>query len=203
MLEKLKELLGEDVFNAHIAPKLGTDKKYFFGEGEFIPKSRFDEVNTQVKELKDQISARDKQLEELQKSVKGNEDLVRQIEELRTANKKAVEEYEAKLHKQAYEFAYQTELSKAGAKDVKVLDALIDKEKITFKDGKFLGLQEQIEALKKSHDYVFATNANPLPGKLGAGINGGLFKTPNPSPTQPITTVAEVRPWNRHKRFSN
>ena len=47
----------------------------FFGEGEFIPKSRFDEVNNQVKDHKNQIAERDKQLEELKKFAKGNEEL--------------------------------------------------------------------------------------------------------------------------------
>ena len=39
---KLKELLGEDVYNTHIAPKL-DGKNIFVGEGEFIPKGRFDD----------------------------------------------------------------------------------------------------------------------------------------------------------------
>ena len=34
----------------------------FFGEGDFIPKGRFDEVNNQVKDYKTQVTDRDKQL---------------------------------------------------------------------------------------------------------------------------------------------
>lgn len=194
MADKLKELLGEEVFNTHIAPKLGTEKKYFFGEGEFIPKSRFDEINNQVKDLKEQIASRDKQLEELQKNVKGNEDLVKQIEELRNLNKQQSEEYETKLAKQEYDFAYQTVLGKAGARDSKILDALIDKEKITYKDGNFFGLNEQIEALKKSHDYVFET-IEPKPNKAGTPM-GIRTKVPQ---AQIQDTQTQVKPWNRHK----
>ena len=62
MPDALKQLVGEDVYKQHIEPKLGAEKKYFFGEGEFIPKGRFDEVNNQVKDLKTQITERDKQL---------------------------------------------------------------------------------------------------------------------------------------------
>ena len=69
-LENLKKLIGEDIFNQYIAPKI-EGKDYFFAEGkDFIPKSRFDEVNETNKELKNQIASRDSQLVELQKSAK-------------------------------------------------------------------------------------------------------------------------------------
>lgn len=50
-MEKLKELLGEEIFNQYVSPKLGTDKKWFFGEGEFIQKGRFDKINNQAKDF--------------------------------------------------------------------------------------------------------------------------------------------------------
>ncbi len=197
-MEKLKKLVGDDVFKQHIEPKLGTEKKYFFGEGEFIPKGRFDEVNTQVGDYKTQLADRDKQLKDLSDKAKGNEELTKQIEGLRTENQKKVDEYEAKLSKQAYDFAYNTELNSVGAKDAKVLDALIDKEKIVFKDGKFTGLAEQVETLKKSHDYVFNPTSNPAPLRIGNPILG------NPQPQNNLGQgdVAQARPWNKHKRFN-
>lgn len=196
-MENLKKIVGEDVFKQHIEPKLEAEKKYFFGEGEFIPKGRFDEVNSQVKEYKGQLTERDKQLSTLQEKAKGNEELTKQIEELRTNNQKAIEEYETKLKAQEYDFAYKNVLSSTGARDPKVLDALIDKEKVVYKDGKFVGLNEQIEALKKTHDYVFEQVHQPAPGRIGSHIGGNQ---PTSNQTAPAP-ASEQRPWNRHKRF--
>ena len=72
-MEKLKKLLGEDLYK-QVQEKLGTEKKYFFDEGEFIPKGRFDEVNNQNKELKTSLSDRDNQLKDLGEKAKGNEE---------------------------------------------------------------------------------------------------------------------------------
>ena len=91
----------------------------------------------------------------MQEKAKGNDDLTKQIEALQAANQTAAQEYESKLSKQAFDFSYKSNLEKANARDLKLLDALIDKEKVVFKDGNFTGLNEQIEALRKTHDYVF------------------------------------------------
>ena len=58
-----------------------------FLDGEFVPKSRFNEVNESKKSLTDQLAERDKQLTSLKKSAGDNEGLKKQIEELQTANK--------------------------------------------------------------------------------------------------------------------
>lgn len=196
-MENLKKIVGEEVFKTHIEPKLTADKKYFFGEGEFIPSGRFNEVNNQVKDYKAQIAERDKQIEELKKSASGNEELTKKLNELTEANKKQKDEYEAKLQKQEFDFAYNTALSGAGAKDPKVLDALIDKSKLIFKDGAFSGLNEQVEALKKTHDWVFAAPGNPTPNRIGTQIIGG-----NPgSSNQQNVPQGNQKPWNRTNRF--
>lgn len=196
-MEKLIELVGKDVFEQHIKPKLKEGANYFFGEGEFIPKSRFDEVNNQVKDHKNQIAERDKQLEELKKLAKGNEELTKKFEDLQATYTKEKQEYEAKIQKQEYDFAFQTELSKHKAKDIDLLKAKIDNTKITFKDGKFYGLNEQIEGLKKTHAYIFEEASNPIPPRGGAPIiPGGIPTKPgmgNPAP------VENPKPWNKHK----
>ena len=163
MPDALKQLVGEDVYKQHIEPKLGAEKKYFFGEGEFIPKGRFDEVNNQVKDLKTQITERDKQLEDLKKAAANNAELKKKIDELTDLNKKTREEYEKKIAEKEYEYEFEKSLSAAKPKDVKILKALIDQSKVTYKDGKFYGLSEQIEALK-SRTIMFSRPNNPKAG---------------------------------------
>lgn len=196
-MENLKKLVGEEVFNTYIAPKLGQDKKYFFGEGEFIPKGRFDEINNQVKDYKSQIAERDKQIEDLKKSVSGNEELTKRLNELTEANKKQKEEYEKQLAQKEFDYAYNLALSKAGAKDQKVLDALIDKTKLVFKDGNLSGLNEQLETLKKTHDWVFETPGAPTPNRAGFPPNPNPQLSPAPGAGQELQNR---KPWNRLRR---
>lgn len=199
-MDNLKKLVGEDVFKTHIEPKLGTDKKYFFGEGEFIPKGRFDEINNQSKDYKTQLAERDKQLEELKKSSSGNEELTKKLNELTELNKKQKDEYEGKLAQQEYNFEFNKVISGANAKDPKVLEALIDKTKVVYKDGKLTGLQEQIGEKRKSHEWVF--NTNPTPGNIGNPMHkGGQSNSSNNQTTNPQTGQKSWNKVNRDQRI--
>lgn len=167
-LEKLKEVIGEDLFKT-IAEKL-QGKDYFFGEGkEYIPKARFDEINDANKELKNQIASRDSQLVELQKSAKGNEDLTKQIADLQTANQKAKEEYDAKILQLQKDYTLESLLSKSGAKNANALRGMLDLSKCEFKDGSFKGLDEQIAQIKKDNDWLFN---NQVPSSIGSDHHG-------------------------------
>lgn len=93
-LKKLKELVGEDLVNK--VDEATKDFKIDVAEEKFIPKVNFDEVNTQIKDLKAQISDRDKQISDLGK-LKDSGELSKKIEELEVQNKQAQADYEAKL----------------------------------------------------------------------------------------------------------
>ena len=58
---------------------------------EYIPKSRFDEVNSAKKKFESDVKDRDKQLEDLKKSTGNIEDLKKQIESLQKENKEKAE----------------------------------------------------------------------------------------------------------------
>lgn len=188
-MENLKKLVGEDVYKQHIEPKLGADKKYFFGEGDFIPKGRFDENNTS---LKQQIADRDKQLAELKKTAVGNEELTAKLKALEDVNKQQTADYEAKLHQQEYDFNFDKLLNGANAKDTKILATLIDKEKLTYKDGQFTGFKEQVEAVKKTHPYIFAGEQQTPPVRTGGpNTNPALGKQTEFGQQQ------QTQPWNK------
>lgn len=66
------------------------------------------------------------------------------------------------------QIALEKALSQSKAKDTSILNKMLDMEKVKF-DDKFEiveGLEEQIKALKESHDYLFE-NDNPLPTFTG------------------------------------
>lgn len=154
-LNKLKALVGEEIYNQHIAPKL-EGKEYFFAEGkDFVPVSRLNEVNSQKKELETQLASRDAQLTELQKAVKGNEELTAKIQELQTSNVKAKEEYEGKILQLQKDYALDSIITKANAKNSNALKGMLDLSKCEFKDGAYVGLDEQIAQIKKDNSWLF------------------------------------------------
>lgn len=64
-------------------------------EGNYIPKTRFDEAGEETKALKKSLSDRDKQLETLKKSSGDNAELQKQISDLQQQNEEQKKVYEA------------------------------------------------------------------------------------------------------------
>lgn len=121
----------------------------------FIPKHRFDEVNTTKKDLESQIADRDKQLEELKKNNKDNEELQNTIKQLQESNKMAQEEYQANLSKIKLDNAVDIALNGAKAKNIKAVKALLDMDKVKFENEALSGLEEQLKALQEAEDSKF------------------------------------------------
>ncbi len=164
-LNKIKELLGEEL-TKQVNEKLG-DYRINVGEEKLIPKTVFDADKTKLKE---QLEDRDKQLAELKKSNQNNADLVAQIAELEKTNKENKEAHEKAIAEIRQNHALQSAISGAKAKNIKAVEALIDKTTLKYVDDgnggyKVEGLDSQIEALKKSDVYLF---------------NGKEQGTPNP-----------------------
>ena len=145
----------------------------------FIPKHRFDEVNTTKKDLESQIADRDKQLEELKKNNKDNEELQNTIKQLQESNKMAQEEYQANLSKIKLDNAVDIALNGAKAKNIKAVKALLDMDKVKFENEALSGLEEQLKALQEAEDskFLFETKETKQPDfsgvKPGAGNSEG------------------------------
>lgn len=172
----LQEILGEELYN-QVKEKLGDTKIDIVNNGKWIPLEKFNDLNTDLKELKNQISARDKQLKELESSSADNQNLKTKLEELRAENKKIQEEYEGKIKQRDFNFALDNELSKHNPKNLKALKSLLEIEgKVALgEDGKLMGLEEQLKALKESDGYLFGTSLKGqepnLGGQSGTGKN--------------------------------
>ena len=127
---------------------------------EYIPKSRFDEVNSAKKKFESDVKDRDKQLEDLKKSTGNIEDLKKQIESLQKENKEKAEHYELEMQKLKVDTKIDSTLSNFGARNIRSVKALLDGvDKFKFdKDGNIEGLEDQIKQIKKSDPYLFANN---------------------------------------------
>jgi len=122
----------------------------------FIPKEKFNTVNEEVKALKVQLDERDGQLDTLKKQVKDNSELTAKIEELQGENKKVKDDAEIKTIKQKFDFALELKLRDFKVKNVKAVKALLAVDKLKLNDDEtFTGLEEQVNKLKETDDYLF------------------------------------------------
>ena len=130
----------------------------------FIPKSRFDEVNTAKADLEKQVADRDKQLKDLKDAAKDNEALQTKITELEDANKQVKKDYEAKIKDMKLTSAIKDQLV-----DCKYPDLVVDKfdrsKLILAEDGTISGLTEQLKTVKETYKELFTP---PVSGKSPA-----------------------------------
>lgn len=125
-------------------------------DGNYVTKTRFNEVNEENKTLKRSVSDRDKQLEDLKKSSGDNEELKKQIETLQQENANQKKAHDAEMTQLRLDNAIDAALTAAGAKNIKAVRALIDTSKVKVgEDGKLTGFDDLLSAVQKSDSYLF------------------------------------------------
>lgn len=125
-------------------------------DGNYVTKTRFNEVNEENKTLKKSVSDRDKQLEDLKKSSGDNEELKKQIETLQRENANQKKAHETEMTQLRLDNAIDAALTAAGAKNIKAVRALIDTSKVKVgEDGKLTGFDDLLSAVQKSDSYLF------------------------------------------------
>ena len=126
-------------------------------DGNFVTKTRFNEVNEENKTLKQSVADRDKQLEDLKKSSGDNAELKKQIETLQQQNAEQQKAHDEELAKLKLDNAVEIALSGAKAKNGKAVKAMLDMSKVKLgEDGKLSGFDEQLKEVQKTEGYLFA-----------------------------------------------
>ncbi|PAE27907.1 scaffolding protein [Paenibacillus sp. 7884-2] len=164
----LKELLGEELYN-QVVEKAGDNKIAVVSDGQWIPKQKFDDINTSLKDYKDQLKERDAQLEELKKV--DAEGLQQTIADLQETNKTTISDYEEKLQQKTFDYALKDALTNAKVRNTKAAKALLDLESIKLDGDKFLGLDDQLNAIKESDPYLFDQETKPNTPQIVVGGN--------------------------------
>lgn len=131
--------------------------------------------------LKSQNEKHEKDLKTLQKDNDDNETLKQTIKDLQKQNADAKTEYEQQLVGMQRDSAIEKALATSGAKNTKAVKALLDADKIVFKDGELSGLAEQLEAYKQSDPYMF---------DLGTKPDG--YEPAGGSPAKPYSSMEEA-----------
>ena len=195
----LKELVGEEIFNTHIAPKIG-ERKVIVAEkdGDYVPYNRFKEINDSNKSLSKQIEERDKQLEELKKSAGANAELTAKIKELEDINKQAAAQYAQALYQRDFDSALEKLLDESGSIDNIAVKAHLKMDDIKLDEGKLTGALEQLTALKNENKHLFKA-AEPAPQlKVGGKVISQPQKLSGDD-----RALEKSKPWNAVRRFGN
>ena len=156
-LKELLQKLGIAEDNIENATKQFKE----FLDGEYVPKSRFNEVNAEKKNLETAVADRDKQLKTLKVSEGDITTLKDKITKLQAENKANALKAEQDLKNLKISTAVHLAIGDT-AQDAELVANLIDKSKLILgEDGKVTGLDEQLKELKTNKSFLFKPEGDP------------------------------------------
>lgn len=143
-------------------------------DGNYVTKTRFDEVNEKNKTLTTQLSERDASITQLKKDMedKPSKEKVEQLEQ-QLANKD--KEHALQLAGEIKKVKIISEIA-GKVHDNDLVVNLLNLDKITVEDnGTIIGLNEQIDSLKQSKGFLFRDDkvVTPPANNNGDNANGG------------------------------
>lgn len=119
-----------------------------------VPRSRLNDKNAEIEELKAEISNRDEQIAKLQDSVKDDSEIQKELDELKNKNAEWQSKYQESQLNNAVKLAVAKE-----ANDANDILAFINQDELELQDdGTVKGLDKAVESLKESKPYLFADN---------------------------------------------
>lgn len=149
-MPKLSEILGEHF--KQIPEELQTKYKYIdlVDSSSYVAKDKFDTLNEQLKTANTTIT-------DLKKNNKDNETLQTRVGEYETK----VKEYEKQIKDMQFNYALEGALKGASVRNAKAVKALLNLENVKLDGESIIGLNDQLEALKKSDSYLFEEEQKP------------------------------------------
>ncbi|OSA84099.1 scaffolding protein [Clostridium botulinum] len=149
-MPKLNEILGEAY--SQIPEELQTKYKDIdlVDSSVYVAKDKFNALNEQLKTANTTIT-------DLKKSNKDNEDLQTKVTDYETK----VKDYEKKIQDMQFNYALEGALKSANVRNTKAVKALLNLEGIKLDGESLIGLNEQIEEIRKSDSYLFTEEQKP------------------------------------------
>lgn len=182
-----------------------------FVAGEYIPKTRFDEVNNKNKELATELGRQEANIGALEKRAKKAEDglapLQAKLQETETSWKQKYDELDAGWKKKEQDRitleTYNSKLSAIqkllgdSAYDSDMVVGLVDFDAIKYEDGKVTGANEILQTIRKEKPFLFkdemmqGTAPQSQPVDVGGkGVNFGALLAKKASATDAMTQAA-------------
>lgn len=140
--------LTDDQINSVISGM--KENKIYLSSEENID-TRYEKLKDKKKEIEEQLKTANTTIANLKQYEADNEKLKEDIASFET--KKA--EYEKRLAEKDFNYALEDALKSYKSKNNKLVKALLDTEKIKVVDGKVIGLDEQLKAIKEENAFLF------------------------------------------------
>lgn len=159
-------------------------------DGNYVPKTRFDEVNEKNKTLTTQLSERDTSITQLKKDLedKPSKEKVEQLEQL-LANKD--KEHALQLAGEIKKVKIISEIA-GKVHDNDLVVNLLNLDKITVEDnGTMIGLKEQLDSLKQTKGFLFKNESTLPPVTNNEGNNASSNVNTNPASGVQSPNVAQ------------
>ncbi|WDF83627.1 phage scaffolding protein [Lacticaseibacillus pabuli] len=158
--EELQKLeLSDDQITA-VMKLRGEDAKAAADADKY--KQQVESLTTENSGLQDQLSQRDKDLKSLKKSAADSEELTTKLNDLQTKYDTDTENFQQQIATTKLNAALVTGLAGSGARDVHDLQKFLDTDDLKLSDdGKVVGLDDQVKALRDSKPYLFTGEPKP------------------------------------------
>ena len=111
------------------------------------------ELNTELEGVKGQLSQANEQIAGFKEL--DLEGVKQKAAEWEQKYNQAAENSAREIEQLKFDFALDKELTKAQARNPKAVKALLDRDALKYDKGKIIGLEEQLETLKKKEDSAF------------------------------------------------
>lgn len=138
-------------------------------------KSQVDSFDEERQQLNNQLKDRSKELDTLREDVEAGKDLKDQIELLKQSHSEKEKQMQQQLNQTKLDYELDKSLDQYGVKNSSLVKRLINQDdvKLSEEGNGLIGLDEQIEQLKQTDDYLFNTTTDSSDGGEGAEGNEG------------------------------
>lgn len=139
--------LSDELIDKIMAEHGKSVERYKSGE------TQIQTLNQQIDDLKGQLGEANKQIKEFRDM---DIDGIRKTAENWEAKaKQAEKDSETKIQKMQFDHALEKALAGAKAKNSKTVQALLNMDELKLENGVIVGLDKQLEGIKKENDYLF------------------------------------------------
>ena len=157
MSEKIKNKIGEELYNKVLEKGLKPEDFDLVNDGSWIPKPRFNEVNNKLKATEDKVKTYENQIKDYDKLVSTNKELKGNYDSLKEQHENDLAAKDKEILNVSKRFMVESKLRESGAKHTSLLMKDIDLEKITVENDNLLGMDPILEGLKTNYGDMFVT----------------------------------------------
>jgi len=155
--EKIKNKIGEELYNQVLAKGLKPEDFDLVNDGSWISKPKFNEVNNKLKATEDKITTYESQIKDYDKLVSTNKELKGNYDDLKEQHTNDLAAKDKEILNVSKRFMVESKLRESGAKHTSLLMKDIDLETITVENDNLLGFDSVIEGLKTNYGDMFVT----------------------------------------------